>query len=159
MGATDELQRIAANLYGTRTNQTEFERLAAVLSPELAPPWLAAMLETFPLAGVCFSLTEEEDESELGADLKWFSAEQIVEEATQAYPGRVVAPLGYLPIAACLAGSGDPYFLKLTGGASGDPPLVRVPHDLVKFDDSYPEGQIELVCGSLGEFFRKASVD
>lgn len=56
---------------------------------------------------------------------------------------------GNLPVAACLAGSGDPYFLKLKGGEPQDSGLVRVPHHLVDIDGGgYPEERIELVCRS-----------
>lgn len=62
------------------------------------------------MVGVCFSLDEDDDESELGADLKWFGPSEMIEEALSVYPGETVIGLGYLPVAACLAGSGDPYF-------------------------------------------------
>ena len=70
-------------------------------------------LQNYPLSGVCFWLDQDDDESGLGADLKWFTADQIIEEALSAYPGKVVLNLGYLPVAACLSGSDDPYFLKM----------------------------------------------
>ncbi len=55
-------------------------------------------------------MDEDDDESELGADLKWFGPSEMIEEALSVYPGETVIGLGYLPVAACLAGSGDPYF-------------------------------------------------
>lgn len=95
------------------------------------------LMQSYPLSGVCFSLDENDDESGMGVDLVWFTAEQMIEEALSAYPGKVVLNLGYLPFAACLVGSGDPYFLKMKGSALKNPTVVRIPHDLVAEDDTY----------------------
>ena len=123
----------------------------------ILPEWYASLLKEFPLSGVIFSLNEELDQSELGVDLKWLSPEQTLDEAQNVYPGKSVIGLGYLPIGSCLAGSGDPYFLKLSD-YSEDPALVRIPHDLVS-DDGYPENEIELVCNSLSSFFEQAEIE
>lgn len=154
-----ELQKIESSLYGSKMTKLEADELARNIPPELLPAWLMEALENYPLLGVCFSLDEDDDESGLGVDLKWFTVDQIIEEALYAYPGKVVLDLGYLPIAACLAGSGDPYFLKMKGGVPDDPALVRILHDLVSENDNYPENEIEIVCSNLSRFFNVSAID
>lgn len=159
MSVQIELQKIELSLNGSKITKSEADDLVSNLPPELLPSWLLEVLQNYPLSGVNFSLEEGDDESGLGADLKWFSADQIIEEALSVYPGKVVLNLGYLPVAACLVGSGDPYFLKVKDDNSDDPALVRIPHDLVAQDDSYPEGEIEIVCNNLSRFFSLAEID
>jgi len=159
MTVLTELQRIESSLNGSKITKFEADSLAKNMPPELLPAWLIEALQNYPLFGVCFSLDESNDESGLGADLKWFSADQMIEEALSVYPGKVVLNLGYLPVAACLAGSGDPYFLKMKGSNLDDPALVRIPHDLVAKNDSYPEEKIEVVCNSLSQFFNLSEID
>lgn len=159
MTVLKELQKIESFLTGSKITKSEAYDLAKNLSPELLPAWLMEALQNYPLSGACFSLDEDNDESGLGADLKWFSVDQMIEEALSAYPGKVVLKLGYLPVAACLAGSGDPYFLKMKDSNLGDPVLVRIPHDLVAEDDSYPESEIEVVCISLSSFFNLSEIE
>lgn len=154
-----ELQKIESSLNGSKITKSEADELAKNLPSELLPAWLMEALESYSLSGVCFSLDEDDDKSGLGADLKWFTVDQMIEEALSAYPGKVVLNLGYLPVAACLAGSGDPYFLKMKGNNLDDPALVRVPHDLVAEDDSYPESEIEVVCDTLSRFFNLSEID
>lgn len=159
MTVLTELQKIESSLNGSKITKSEAADLAKNLPPELLPMWLMEALQNYPLSGVCFSLDEDDDESGLGADLKWFAADQMIEEALSAYPGKVVLKLGYLPVALCLAGSGDPYFLKMADSNLDDPVLVRIPHDLVAEDDSYPESEIEVVCNSLSRFFNLSQID
>jgi len=159
MTVLTELKKIESSLNGSKMTRTEVADLARNVPPELFPEWLMDALQNYPLLGVCFSLDEDDDESGLGADLKWFTVDQMIEEALFAYPGKVVLNLGYLPVAACLAGSGDPYFLKMKGGNLDDPALVRIPHDLVSEDDSYSEREIEVVCKTLSRFFNLSEID
>ena len=159
MTVLTELQKIESSLNGSKITKSEADDLAKSLPPELLPAWLMDALQNYPLSGVCFSLDEDDDESGLGSDLKWFSVDQMIEESLSAYPGKVVLKLGYLPVSACLAGSGDPYFLKMKGNNLDDPALVRIPHDLVAEDDSYPENEIEVVCNTLSRFFNLSQID
>ncbi|MGY5615428.1 hypothetical protein [Vibrio brasiliensis] len=158
MSLISEIERKETQLSGAQASEEDINQLVERLPEGLVPSWLLPLLKRFPLAGVCFSLDEEDDESELGADLKWFTVSQMLEEALAVYPGKVVLKLGYLPVASCLAGSGDPYFLKMLND-NDDPPLVRIPHDLASDDEEYPESEIEVVCGSLSQFFNKAEID
>ena len=158
MSVAAELKKKQNQLNGRTINDIEVDGLKQKLPSDLVPDWYVSMLKAFPLVWVSFCLDEENDESEMGADLKWFSPDEVIEEASLAYPGRSVTALGYLPVASCLVGSGDPYFLKIKSGESDNPALVRVPHDAASGND-YPEDDIEVVCESLSDFFRLSTIE
>ena len=101
-----------------------------------------------------FSLDDESDLSEIGVELKWMTAEQMVDEVNNFYPGIVAIKKGYLPFGVCLEGSGDPYFLRI-GKGHDDTPVVRIPHDAVA-DEEIDESSIEVVTSNLVEFFQKS---
>ena len=157
MSVTDSLEKKAGLLTGAVVTDAQITVLQGALSSHVLPDWYLLLLKTFPLCGTCFSLEDEEDLSEMGVEVMWFTPEQIVDEALNAYPGKKVVDLGYLPVGACLTGSGDPYFLRIKGG-SVNPSLVRIPHDAPP-DEDYPEGQIEIVTTSLSDFFDYAEFD
>lgn len=74
-------------------------------------------------------IDEEDDLSELGADLKIMTFEQCISEASECHPGKEALKLGYLPVAMCLTGSGDYYYINVQKGQSGS--LYRIYHDSV----------------------------
>lgn len=76
-----------------------------------------------------FEISDDEDLSELGADLRIMNIEQCISEATECYPGIAAAKESYVPVAMCLAGSGDYYYIKTTEGENGS--LYRIYHDAV----------------------------
>lgn len=82
------------------------------------------------IIGCEFEVSEENDLSGLGADLKIMNIEQCISEATECYPGIAAIKEGYVPVAMCLAGSGDYYYIKATEGENGS--LYRICHDAVK---------------------------
>lgn len=157
MRLVSELERIKTELYGSEASEKEINYLVEKLPISFLPAWFLKLLQHYPLAGVSFSLDDSDDESELGVELKWFHIDQIVEEALNVYPGKVILSLGYIPIATCLSGSGDPYFLNMKNSYTEDPPIVRIPHDLAT-NNSYPESEIELVSPSLSEFFKLSTI-
>jgi hypothetical protein len=59
------------------------------------------------MIGCDFEISEEKDLSDLGVDLRIMNIEQCISEATDCYPGIVAAKESYVPVAMCLAGSGD----------------------------------------------------
>lgn len=86
------------------------------------------------LVGKCCEIPEKSDLSELdGGDLKIFSEANVVEEANEFYPGLIVKKDGFIPVASCLQGSGDPYFINVNDGANGC--LYRIYHDAEMIDD------------------------
>lgn len=109
------------------------------------------ILSTLPIVGCSMSVSENDDLSEMGAELQIMTAEEIADEATNFYPGIPALPLGYLPIAKCLEGSGDPYFIKCPQGT-----VVRIPHEAVD-DDGLLVEDIETVATSLRAMLETAS--
>jgi hypothetical protein len=117
------------------------------------------LLQSFPLSGTGFALSEDHDLSGLGVELQWMTPDQIVDEALDFLPGKIVVNSGYLPVAMCLTGSGDYYYINLDATDPGDPPLVRVPHDGVTSPDAYAKDGIELVSEKLSTFFQNARLE
>jgi hypothetical protein len=158
MKLTTILDRLRSKLNGRVISDTEAARLRKALPGALVPDWLIEILTSYPLTGVEFELSEEDDESELGAEVEWLAPKAIIEESTKLFPGIAAIKLGYLPIGECLTGSGDPYFLKMDGG--DDPPLVRIPHEAGDGKSrNLDESQIEQVARSLSKFLQQASID
>ena len=149
------IKEMAQNLHGSAATEEDILLLRSHLNANILPDWFVALLRENRLAGVCFSLTENDDKSKFGAELLWLTPTQIVSEATECQPGTSVVPLGYIPVGACAEGSGDPYFLDLRTETS-DPPLVRIPHDFAG-KGPYPLDRVELVTESLSNFLSKAT--
>lgn len=95
----------------------------------MLPRYWIDFLNANDLRGKDCRLTERQDESGEGADLRIFTEEESIDEATNFWPGIAVVPDGYVPVAGCLIGSGDPYFIKASEGPNGC--LYRVCHDAV----------------------------
>jgi hypothetical protein len=147
-----QLNRIAEDLRGTSATDHDIGFLRSRLPLLLTPDWLMSILKEYRLAGTCFALSEEQDKSGLGATVNWLTPEGIASESCDLEPGISVLSSGFIPIGGCAEGSGDQYFLDLRL-ASGDPPVVRVPHDYAVYQP-YPLDKIEVVSSSLSEFFR-----
>ncbi|WLQ14315.1 hypothetical protein O5O45_31855 [Hahella aquimaris] len=154
----DSLKARAHLLRGRRITEDEVNRLSSELNYDNRLSGLIKIMTAFPLSHSCFSLSEDIDISNIGLDLKWLSPDQIIDEALNAYPGKLVYKLGYIPIGSCLAGSGDPYFLSPSDSLESSK-LVRIPHDMASNCNSYPTDSIELVCTSLDDFFVNASFE
>jgi hypothetical protein len=156
LSVEDVLKERRADLHGRTITSQEGAELTAGIGDKLVPPYLLDWLLSYPLVGTEFSLSEEEDESGLGAEMQWLTPAQMISETIETYPGIVAGPLGYLPVGMCLVGSGDPYFLKT--GSGDDPPVVRIPHEAAGTDDTLNEDLIEQVTPRLSDFLRKAEI-
>jgi len=97
------------------------------------------------MIGCDFEISEGEDLSELGADLRIMTVEQCISEATKCYPGIAALKESYVPVAMCLAGSGDYYYIRTTEGENGS--LYRIYHDAVNDEHMKSDG-IEKVLKS-----------
>lgn len=134
-------------LSGRRASEDELTLLKTAVP--WTPDWLAELMTRFPLSNTIFSISDSDDESGLGVEMRWLSATAIVDEATNAYPGIVAARHLYLPIGECLAGTGDPYFIRGGGDTS---PVFRIPHAAVRGED-LDLSAIERVAPSIERFF------
>ncbi|MEL6374273.1 MAG: hypothetical protein AAFR04_09920 [Pseudomonadota bacterium] len=158
MAALNAAKDRSHDLDGRLTVSDEIARLRRTLPATLCPDWLAELLQTVPIVGCDFELAEDQDASELGVEMRFLSVDDMIDEATEAYPGIAAHRLGYLPVGACLTGSGDYYYLDLRKPGDDDPPFVRLPHGAVD-GESYREDEIEIVAVSLSAFIRAATID
>ncbi|MFC1587491.1 hypothetical protein ACFL54_04190 [Planctomycetota bacterium] len=156
MNLNDSLKNISSTLTGQTITDDECEMLKSKLENQLIPEWLLTILQSFNLTGTSFSLGEDLDLSEMGVEMKWADPVEILREKEELYPGLVAHIKGYLPVGICLEGSGDPYFLKLSGG--DNPVLVRIPHDSCDGDD-LDESAVEIVSEKLSDFFDSATIE
>ena len=93
------------------------------------PEYWSEFLRLNALVGREVCIPEEQDESELGAELKLYDEEASREEAEEYYPGIAVASDGFVPVATCISGSGNPYLINTADGSGG--PLYRIYHESV----------------------------
>lgn len=101
----------------------------------MIPKYWIKFLDENNLRGVECDIPEDADLSEIdGGCLEIFQEKDIYQEAEEAYPGIEVRKHGYVPVAGCSHGSGDPYFINIDDGKGG--PLYRIYHDEV-FDENY----------------------
>ena len=135
---------------------------AALLARKLGasyPTWLADLLMTVPLCGLELGWQAPAPEQD-DADVRWLGwcdAEGIISESVECYPGLAILPLGYVNVASCSSGSGDPYFISIHEGS--DPPLYQIFHDLSDRGELIISEGRELVASSLSEFFERARLD
>lgn len=109
------------------------------------------LLQKYPLVGLRFCMSEEDDLSKLGIEMKWMNIGEIIDEATQAYPGIFLRDK-YIPIGICLEGTGDYYYFCIKSGN-----LVRVPHDN-DYESNYDDSMIEIVSESIPCFLEHARI-
>ena len=153
----DEILRIIANeLNGNTATPADVRMLRDRLRPKLVPDWLVDALQRYRLAGTEFDLTEAQDLSGLGAEVRWLPAWQMTAEACDLEPGATILSSDFLPFGGCAIGTGDPFFFDLRDGST-DPRIVRVPHDYAG-DETYPLDAVELVSPSLSAFLRTAKI-
>lgn len=153
MTLDDVLQTKTAVFHGRIATHDEAEALRAITIPAV-PVWYIRMLLRYPIIDCRLSLSEDEDLSELGVDLKWMSVATVLEELHKFYPGISAGVCGYLPFGICLSGSGDPYFLDFN--KPEDAPVVRVPHTAVDTNDRLIESAVEVVTPTLAQFIANA---
>ncbi len=138
-------------LGGSRLTADELRRVEAGTGLRV-PSSLASLLTSRPLVGLTLELDEDDDESGLGAELRWMTANEMIDEATNAYPGIAAVRHGFLPVGICLVGTGDPYFLRLRDGA-----VVRIPHDAVS-QDELDVDRVEQVAPSVEHLVKAAAL-
>jgi hypothetical protein len=147
-GVRPSIEDKLRKLGGTAVARSEIDMLRERIPA--APPELLSRLERLPLAGATISVDDDDDASGLGVEMKWMTPADMVDEATNFYPGIVALPRGYIPIGICLQGSGDPYFFRQRDGS-----VVRIPHDAATEED-LDEEQIEVVADSVEKLLTMA---
>lgn len=123
------------------------------------PAWLLAVNREVAIAGGTFEISDDEDLSGLGGSLRWLTSHELAEEAVEFYPGIAALAAGFVPVAGCLDGSGDPYFIA-GDSESADTPLLRIPLDSVVVRDgadTIDRAAIETVCQRVSELIELAT--
>ena len=113
----------------------------------MIPDFWRKFVDENDLIGKEIEVSDEADMSSLGADLKIMTWEQAKSESTEWHPGIEAAKSGYFPVAMCLEGSGDYYYInaKLENG-----PLFRIYHDSVAGEELEESG-VEMVLESYAQ--------
>ncbi|MCP4976227.1 MAG: hypothetical protein GY931_08715 [Maribacter sp.] len=122
----------------------------------MIPDYWIKFMDENNLRDVMCEIPEEADLSELdGGSIEIFKEEEIIDEATNYYPGIGVVKDGYIPVASCSHGTGDPYFINIKDGKAGK--LYRVYHDAV-FDGKYnKEEAINVVLNNYEDLLKYKS--
>jgi hypothetical protein len=112
---------------GKTASDSDIAKLERKLKIKL-PKWYIELYTTVPLIDAEFGV--QEDEPIEGYDgvsyMMWGSVNDIIEENTEYEPGISALNDGYVFIASCSHGSGDPIFIKLN---SDEPRVFRIYHD------------------------------
>ena len=116
------------------------------------PPYWEQFIHGHVLVGRCIKIPKQADAAGLGGDIQIYTAEQSREEAEDFYPGIAVAPDGFVPVAQCLGGSGDPYFINGRDGEGG--PLYRIYHDAVAAEPYDPAEAVAVVLPDYRHLLR-----
>jgi hypothetical protein len=107
------------------------------------PQYWLNFVDANQIARKSFHLTEDDDQSGVGADLTILTSDESEKQATGYWPGIGVAPDGYVPVASCDVGSGDWFYINSKDGISG--PLYRICHDSVSERGYEPSEAIDVV--------------
>lgn len=112
---------------GNTASESDIERLERTLNIKL-PKWYIELYTTVPLIGAEFGVQEDEpiEDYDGVSHMMWGSVDDIIEENTEYEPGTSALKDGYVFIASCSHGSGDPIFIKLN---SDEPGVYRIYHD------------------------------
>jgi hypothetical protein len=153
--AAETLIARAATL-GLRGRTLTFEeRQRIVAALPTYPGWLLDLLAAVPLCGLELGWQAFDPEPRYDGVL-WVtvsSADDILWESLEGYPGLGILPAGYVNFGGDVGG-GDPYFLPTREG--DDPPLYQVYHDMgMDAETILAEGR-RLVAPRLSEFFDRA---
>ncbi|WP_147533303.1 SMI1/KNR4 family protein [Bacillus marasmi] len=115
------------NFVGKIVSDTEIEKIEKDLNIKL-PEWYIALYKTVPLINSEFGIPEfEPDEDFDGISyIIWDGVDDIIDECTKYEPGISALKDGFIFVASCSHGSGDPIFIKLN---SNQPSVFRIYHD------------------------------
>ncbi|MDQ0201865.1 SMI1/KNR4 family protein [Neobacillus ginsengisoli] len=117
--------------YPDFVSKTASERELAKLERELKiklPEWYIELFTTVPLIDAELGIQEDEpDEDYDGISyIIWGGVDDIIDESNKYEPGISVLKDGYVFLASCSHGSGDPIYIKLS---SMQPSVFRIYHD------------------------------
>jgi hypothetical protein len=149
MNISSTLGKKLSELEGRQATSAEKERLHGQF-PSMSIKALIDLISRYPVIECDFSLSESQDVSGFGVDMKWLSPDEMIDAALNFYPGISARTYLYLPIGECTEGSGDPYFIDTS---SKDLAVVRIPHDAVDEELNLSRERVEVVALTLLNFF------
>jgi hypothetical protein len=152
------LRAAAVGQHGRVVHSDEMRSLVAALGG-IYPGWLAELLTNVPICGLELGWREFEPEPDYDGVswLFWSDSRNILSESVECYPGLVIPPSGFVNVASCSMGTGDPYFISVHEGI--DPPLYRVYHDVGHEADVILAGGRIVVAQRLSDFFANAMIE
>lgn len=115
------------------------------------PDWYLAVLMMVPLAGTVYTYISSNEGDLIEYRLGWLGASGIIRESSEMYPGVAAIKEGFVAVAECRRGSGNPFFVRFAD--SEDPSVRQIFHDQVDHDDKLVGDWYRDVCGSLSELF------
>lgn len=120
----------------------------------LIPKYWKYFVESNDLISSYISVPETSDLTEMGCSLQIMSEAESSNEADNFYPGVAVKKHGFVPVAKCLIGSGDPYFINSSDGEFGK--LYRIYHDgeMVDDDNYNLENAVDVVLEDYREILK-----
>ena len=157
MTLRSQLRKFERDFSGRKITEKERGLLERAIPDSCDLNWLFEILKEHRISGSMFILSEEDDLSGLGVEMIWLLPDQLVSEAVEAYPGIAAISKCYVPIGACLLGSGDPYFIRCL--SDKDSPIVRIPHDIVLPSGSINVNEVQLVSNNLENFLELAKIE
>jgi hypothetical protein len=112
---------------GKTVSDSDIAKLERKLNIKL-PKWYIELYTTVPLIDAEFGVQEDEPEEDYDgiSYMIWGDINDIIEESTEYEPGLSSLNDGYVFVASCSHGSGDPIFLKLS---SEEQRVFRIYHD------------------------------
>ena len=143
---------------GARIARADMDRLVADTGGRI-PKWLADLLVSTALSGLELGWQAYEPKGDFDG-VNWLTisdAKNLRSESLECYPGLAILDRGFINIASCAVGSGDPYFVLVNDG--DDPPVYQVYHDVSDQPDAILAQGRRLVSGSVSEFFQSARVE
>jgi hypothetical protein len=144
----------AVGASGRACPRKDLEPLERALGTSL-PDWYVTLFCEHALVGLELGRHEPDDDDIIW--LEWSAPAGLISESIDCFPGRAILSQGYINVASCSHGSGDPYFVALSAGP--DPPLYQIDHEAGDEAEAILSYGLELVAPSLSQFFEAAIVD
>jgi hypothetical protein len=124
----------------------------------IIPGWYIELVTTYPLCGLELGWqSSAPDEDDDGVSwMHWSDPAGMRREMLEYYPGVAIHGRGYINVAGCSHGTGDPYFIRARDG--DDPAVIQVAHDVSDDPELILRDGIFVVAGRLSELFTNAFV-
>ncbi|RHW43344.1 hypothetical protein D1B31_01360 [Neobacillus notoginsengisoli] len=119
---------------GKTAKESDLAKLEKELKIKLSE-WYIELYTTAPLIEAEFGIQEDEPDEEYDgvSYIEWGGVDDIIKESTKYEPGISVIKDGFVFLASCSHGSGDPIYVKLS---SKQPKVFRI------YNDDYSKNQL-----------------